>query len=83
VERYGQIFNVMIRAQKPISYFTTGQRVPEDIESVDPEKLARLVMESSHVSGLEGYVGNRASIWEGGNDGSSGNVKKNGPDAAE
>jgi flagellar biosynthesis protein FlhF len=43
VDRYGQIFNVMIRGQKPLSYFTTGQRVPEDIELATPGRLAQLI----------------------------------------
>lgn len=42
--RYGSIFNTMIRAQKPLSYFTTGQRVPEDIELAVPERLCRLML---------------------------------------
>jgi flagellar biosynthesis protein FlhF len=44
VDGYGSVFNTMIRAQIPLSYFTTGQRVPEDIEQVTPEKLAQWVM---------------------------------------
>jgi len=43
-DRYGVIFNTMIRAQKPLSYFTTGQRVPEDIELATPERLCRLIL---------------------------------------
>lgn len=43
-DRYGAIFNTMIRAQKPLSYFTTGQRVPEDIELATPERLCRLIL---------------------------------------
>ena len=43
-DRYGAIFNMMIRAQRPLSYFTTGQRVPEDIELATPERLCRLIL---------------------------------------
>lgn len=43
-DRYGAIFNMMIRAQRPLSYFTTGQRVPEDIELAAPERLCRLIL---------------------------------------
>ena len=43
-ERYGSVFNMMIRAQRPLSYFTTGQRVPEDIELAAPERLCRLIL---------------------------------------
>ncbi len=44
VNTYGQMFNLMIRAQKPLSYVTMGQRVPEDIERVTPERMAQWVM---------------------------------------
>src|SRR3989304_3182948 len=43
-DRYGAILNMMIRAQRPLSYFTTGQRVPEDIELAAPERLCRLIL---------------------------------------
>lgn len=43
-ERYGPIFNAMIKAQTPLSYFATGQRVPEDIELATPERLCRLIL---------------------------------------
>lgn len=49
-DRYGAIFNTMIRAQKPLSYFTTGQRVPEDIELATPERLCRLILGMDAVS---------------------------------
>lgn len=43
-DRFGHIFNTMIKAQIPLSYFTTGQRVPEDIELASPERLCRLIL---------------------------------------
>lgn len=43
-DRYGAVFNMMIQAQRPLSYFTTGQRVPEDIELAAPERLCRLIL---------------------------------------
>lgn len=43
-ERYGSVFNMRIRAQRPLSYFTTGPRVPEDIELAAPERLCRLIL---------------------------------------
>lgn len=42
---YGSIFNVSQKAKLPLLYFTTGQRVPEDIEEATPERVAALVLE--------------------------------------
>lgn len=49
-EKFGIIFNAMIKAQKPLSYFTTGQRVPEDIEPADARRLSRLILGMERVS---------------------------------
>lgn len=49
-DKFGVIFNAMIKAQKPLSYFTTGQRVPEDIELASPERLSRLMLGMEPVS---------------------------------
>jgi len=42
--RYGVLCDVNEQAKKPVSYFTTGQNVPQDIERANPEKLAELVI---------------------------------------
>jgi flagellar biosynthesis protein FlhF len=36
--------NFLISRQKPVSYFTTGQQVPDDIESVSRKKLASMIL---------------------------------------
>jgi flagellar biosynthesis protein FlhF len=36
--------NFLISRQKPVSYFTTGQQVPEDIENASKKKLATLIL---------------------------------------
>lgn len=41
---YGSLLNETIRTRLPIGYFTTGQNVPDDIETASPAKLARLVL---------------------------------------
>ncbi len=41
---HGGIYNVSQRAKLPLVYFTTGQRVPEDIEDATPERLVALLM---------------------------------------
>ena len=44
---YGSIFNHVIRFKKPISYLTTGQNVPEDLEVASKERLVDLLL---HIS---------------------------------
>lgn len=41
---YGGVFNTLMKYQTPISYLTTGQNVPEDIESAKPERVAKLLL---------------------------------------
>lgn len=40
---FGALFNLSLRTRIPYSYFTAGQRVPEDIEVADKEKVIRLI----------------------------------------
>jgi len=44
---FGTIVNANLRHRLPLSYFTTGQKVPEDIEVATPRKLAQLIMKES------------------------------------
>ncbi|MBC9783433.1 flagellar biosynthesis protein FlhF [Heliobacterium chlorum] len=41
--QYGSILNVIYATGTPLSYITTGQNVPDDIEIANPEKLANLI----------------------------------------
>lgn len=41
---YGGIFNALIASGRPLSYLTTGQRVPEDIEPATSERIADLIV---------------------------------------
>ena len=41
---YGAVYNVSQKAKLPLLYFTTGQRVPEDIEEASRERVAALIM---------------------------------------
>ncbi len=41
---YGPILNLLARVKKPLSYVTTGQCVPEDIEDASPSKMADLLL---------------------------------------
>ncbi len=46
VRAWGNILNIMIASGRPLSYVTTGQSVPDDIEKPDVEKiLARILPE--------------------------------------
>jgi flagellar biosynthesis protein FlhF len=42
---YGAIYNISQKAKLPLLYFTTGQRVPEDIEDATPERVASLILD--------------------------------------
>lgn len=42
---FGAIFNVSQRSKLPLSFFTTGQRVPEDLEEGTRERVAALIMD--------------------------------------
>lgn len=42
---YGAIFNISQKAKLPLVYFTTGQRVPEDIEEATQERVAALILD--------------------------------------
>lgn len=41
---YGSLFNTTVKYKIPLSYLTTGQNVPEDIEGARPEKIAKLLL---------------------------------------
>ncbi|MBN1547786.1 MAG: flagellar biosynthesis protein FlhF [Syntrophaceae bacterium] len=42
--RFGFLFDLMERAQKPVPYVTTGQSVPQDIREVNSGNLAKLIV---------------------------------------
>ncbi|AJE02383.1 flagellar biosynthesis protein FlhF [Geobacter pickeringii] len=46
-ESYGCIVNAHLRTKFPLSFFTTGQRVPEDLEIATAGRLAGLVLGES------------------------------------
>jgi flagellar biosynthesis protein FlhF len=43
-ESYGGIVDTFLKQKLPLSYFTTGQKVPEDIEVASARKLAGMVV---------------------------------------
>ena len=42
--RFGFLFDLMEKAQKPVPYVTTGQNVPKDIQAVNSGDLAKLIV---------------------------------------
>lgn len=47
---FGTLLSTALRGQIPLSYFTTGQRVPEDIELATSERLVDLILNVTHWS---------------------------------
>ena len=43
-DAYASLFNELHRSKRPLSYLTTGQRVPEDIELATKVRMANLVL---------------------------------------
>ena len=43
-EEYGSILNISVRCRQPISYLTTGQKVPEDIREAQPGQITDLCL---------------------------------------
>ena len=43
-DTYGLFVNLSIAVDIPLLFVTTGQRIPEDIERVDPKKIAQLLI---------------------------------------
>lgn len=44
---YGVIYNVIDQERKPVSFVTNGQNVPQDIEKINPGRLAKMIMNST------------------------------------
>jgi flagellar biosynthesis protein FlhF len=42
--KFGIILDVMSRMEAKLSFVTTGQEIPKDIEVADPERLAKLIL---------------------------------------
>lgn len=42
--RYGNLYNMIMTYQRPVAYITTGQKVPDDIEFPETDRIARLIL---------------------------------------
>jgi flagellar biosynthesis protein FlhF len=48
--RLGPVFNQSVRTGLPVSYFTTGQRVPEDVETAGAKRLIQGIFRSDRTT---------------------------------
>ncbi len=46
-EKYGSMINQLIKTPHPVSYLTTGQNVPEDIERADRKRIVRMLFDKN------------------------------------
>jgi flagellar biosynthesis protein FlhF len=51
---FGSMYNISQRLKLPLAYFTTGQRVPDDLEPATRERLAALVLDLQFDGAEEG-----------------------------
>lgn len=49
--RFGVIFERHMELGVRVAYFTTGQRVPQDLEVASPARMARLILPAAHRKG--------------------------------
>ncbi len=47
-EKYGNILNIKHLTNKELSYFTTGQNVPDDIQIIDVENIVKKLIEENN-----------------------------------
>lgn len=46
VEAWGNVLNISVLSEKPISFVTNGQNVPYDISTPDPKAIAKNLLET-------------------------------------
>jgi flagellar biosynthesis protein FlhF len=54
---FGPILNESARTGKPVSFLTTGQRIPEDLETATVPRLVELILASDRVDAADGGLG--------------------------
>jgi len=42
--RFGPLYNLLLIYQKPVAFLTTGQKVPDDIESASVDRMVNLIL---------------------------------------
>ena len=53
---FGPIFNEAARTGKPLSFFSTGQQIPEDLETARQNRLSELILSASSGRGRTGRL---------------------------
>ncbi len=65
-EEYGNLFELAYQTTLPLSYWSNGQRVPEDIEPADSGRLADLLLDRGSArftpSGLSSSIGRDSAV---------------------
>jgi flagellar biosynthesis protein FlhF len=49
---FGPILSEAVRTGKPLSFFTTGQRIPEDLETATKSRVAELILSGTRAQAL-------------------------------
>jgi len=69
-EEYGNLFELAYQTTLPLSYWSNGQRVPEDLELAESARLADLLLDKDSVrftpSGLSSSIGRDSTVSLGG-----------------
>ena len=69
-EEYGNLFELTYQTTLPLSYWSNGQRVPEDFELADSGRLADLLLDRGSArftpSGLSSSMGRDSAVSMGG-----------------
>jgi flagellar biosynthesis protein FlhF len=69
-EEYGNLFELAYQTTLPLSYWSNGQRVPEDFEPAEPARLADLLLDRGSArftpSGLSSSIGRDSVVSMGG-----------------
>ncbi len=51
--KFGMLYDIISRTNRPVTYLTCGQNVPQDIEEVTADKMANLLIGSAAAGGIQ------------------------------
>lgn len=60
--RFGNIYNMVMTYGRPVSYITTGQKVPDDIEFPEIEGIIDLIVQGQGFQRVKGVAGSRGRL---------------------
>ena len=58
---FGGLVTLLLRSDKPVTFFGVGQRVPEDLEAARPARLAAALLDPSLFEATDGCVSSAAA----------------------